>query len=420
MASSIATVQQAMLITKMLRKFGICEGQERLFEAMKNTHSFFAGGSVTAVAQAFVDGAADVDLKDGSDLDLWVPVFHPRAAPEACYKMLAMGQIDSALVALKFQEISTATSYKYYSFVSNPTTSYKYYSFVSNPIYRIASVKDYKHSVTGRKVQVIFVYRNEPDYLSSAMDILREFDISICRFYVTHNTHGPLLGSTDKTLFDDLKRRVFTINPVLRNTKQTAERVAKYYERGYHMEAQETCCSCKHMEIRTLTIDDAIGFVLAGDVKETTVKGTTSEPKNVVEVAPQTPPHRSPMPDCPPERKQQKPQLVVVASPAATGGGSAIAPSQSKEKPYARYYKDLKPLPDETRINVNMEINDHIHTVRMYESVLRSAMRSLTSWYPSNHRDDKHLLFWRGKTCCAEYVSDEFVEMIKEMADSAM
>jgi hypothetical protein len=284
--------------------------------------------------------------------------------------------------------------------------------------------------------------------LPCAIDIIKGFDLSICRFFATVNSRNELhlLPREDEIAdigidvsFEALKRRVFTLNPILQNTAKTAERVAKYYERGYHMEASVACLSCKHTETRALTLDEAIGYVMAGETKSSkvvkklvpkntvetiaaaivskTLKEAVAEAK-VAQEAPRTPARKpAAEPVCPlaPERVRQKPHLTV-AEAGATGGGSAIpTPSEiapvPDPLPYARYYKDLKPLLGEQLINVNVEVNGHLQTFRLYESVLRRAMTALGS-----KSAGKHLVFWRGAARFADYVSDEVLEMIKEMS----
>lgn len=387
---------------KMLSKFGIREGQQRLFEVMNQTHSFFAGGAITAVTQAHVDGASDVDLKDGSDLDLWVPVFKGGSGIGAAYSQLVMNLICSTLVRLRFiKEVRPAHTKR---------SNYTYSQLGSC---KIASVVDYRHPTTGRKVQVIALFHKNPDHLVSPFDIIREFDLSINRFFVTVNYSNQLLLLPDESMivdrgivvsFDALKRRVFTLNPVLTSPHRTVKRIAKYYERGYRMEAPETCCSCKHVGMRPLTLDEAVGFVLAGNAKP------AGALVNTVEFVPQTPPRKVTEPVCPPAPERQKPHLKVL-----TGGGSAIPTPPEitplAEKPYERYYKDLKPLLGEQLINANVEANGRLQTFRLYESVLRRAIAALGS-----KGAGKHLLFWRGTARFADYVSDEVIEMIKEMS----
>jgi hypothetical protein len=431
--SQLASIQlsDSIVLGKMLSKFGIGPVScSHLYGAMDQTNSFFAGGAITALAQAVVDGATEIDLKDGSDLDLWVPVFaiptgsvsrKPDGFEE--YNNLAMRLIDSALKMIGFAKVPRSAAER--------RSDYYHTDFDS---YKIASVTDYRHLVTARTVQVIAVAHKSVGRLPTALDIIRAFDISICRFIMkvkqlndTRRIFSEEIFFETDALYDSLRRRVFTLNPSLRNIAKTAERIAKYYERGYHMEASVTCLSCKHAESRALTLDEALGYVLAGESKpvpkntvETVVTAIVSKTlKEAIEEAKvaQTPPRKpAAEPVCPPAPERVKPRLTVCEA-GATGGGSAIptppeiAPASL---PYARYYKDLTPLLGEQLINVNVEANGHLQTFRLYESVLRRAMTALGS-----KGAGKHLVFWRGAARFADYVSDEVLEMIKEMSRSS-
>lgn len=359
-----------------------------LLEIMLTMNAFFAGGACLSLAQA-AQTNKEPKFHAKSDLDIWVPCFKPDSLAANTYNRLAMNSFRRVLekcslfVDLKNQPIE---NYPAYFGVCDDKRSYK-----------IWRVDTYVHAENGQKVQVIGVYSCKDLALLTPLQIVSGFDISICRCFITPDEIRRVQAPAG--VFDDVKRGVFSVLPLdkLQNRDRTAERVAKYYGRGYVMEERVGCPTCNHSSVRALTEDEAIAYVAASMPRAPTpVHTPVPVPKNTVCIS-------APV-------KPAAPSLIIV------DGCDRIVKKLFDDdtalpNKFAAYYKDLVPLLGEKMINVNLEKDGRITTVRLYESVLRKALSNL-----SPHGVGKHLMFWRGTSQFADYITDMALDMVMEMS----
>lgn len=375
-----------MSTERMLQDYGILAPEE-IRSVMNETNAFFAGGACLALARSRLTRKWDFDPK--GDLDIWVPCFNHTCVTGYSYEAHGYNKLALALFknvlekcGFKLDIKSGARSDPTYRFGVRDEKNAKC-------SYKIWRVDTYSHGKGGQKVQVIGVHSYTDSVLLTPLQIVAGFDISICRCFVTTTQWAEVQAPTG--ILEEVKRGVFSVLPLddLPNRDRTAMRVAKYYGRGYVMEERV---------VRALTEVEAIAYV-AASMPPTPPTPVTPVPKNTVRVSElPTTPVKEPKPDAP--------RLVLVEE---------VAKKLFEAGKYVAYYKDLKPLLGEKTILVNLEKDGRLTTIRLYESILRKALTNLA---PHNKGVGKHLVYWRGATQFADYVTDMACEMIQEMATS--
>ena len=414
-ASSLSSLDIASNAYTMMGAHGVMPYYPDLLEIMRITNAFFAGGACLPLAQA-AQTNKEPKFNAKSDLDIWIPCLKPNFLAADTYNRLAMNSFTRVLekCSLFMDKKRAGADPVYFECFKKPTKC----------SYKIWQVDTYVHAENGHKVQVIGVHPMVDCTLLTPLQIVSGFDISICRCFVTPAEIRRIQAPVG--VFDEVKRGVFSMLPLdeLPNRDRTAERVAKYYGRGYVMEERVGCPTCNHSSVRALTEDEAVSYVAASMpcMRATPVTPFTQKVtvvKNTVAV--------SSVPAAP--LKPAAPCLVIVEDgedrvakklfddAVTTEFGSEASDRSAKSRAlsnkFAVYYKDITPLLGEKAINVNLEKDSRITTVRLFESVLRKALSNLA---PHNKGVGKHLMFWRGATQFADYITDMAFDMVMEMS----
>lgn len=389
----------------MMGAYGILPYSTDFLRVMCNTNAFFAGGACLTLAKAALSGQEPVFDTQG-DLDIWVPCFKPDSIAAQKYNKLAM---DSFI--REFEKCSLFMENK--SAGADPIYSFGFYD-EKNPkhSYQIWQVDTYVHSENGRKVQVIGIHLMADSVLPTPLQVVTGFDISICRCFVIPAdvpcVHAPA------AVFEEVKRGVFSLLPLegLRDRDRTAERVAKYYSRGYVMEESVGCPTCNHSSVRALTEDEAIAYVAAlmPRVTPVTARVTTPSPSPIPIPIPKNTVNVTEIAGAP--VKPVSPYLVLLDD-YNNITKKLFDDADALPNKFASYYRNLTPLLGEKVIHVNIEKEGRITTVRLYESILRRALSNIA---PHNKGAGKHLMFWRGKTQFADYITDMAFDMVMEMS----